>query len=243
MLCDPCGASKVRSSSCFAIIVAFASANFCLPAAAAAQRFPPHLADRGTGIATSMFGEYVRKGELLVYPFYEFTLFNRFEYKPSELGFGVDQDFRGRFREQEANFFLALGVSDRIALELESALFTTARLRKDPSDPSPLPSELKESGFGDTQAEIRYRFAHETLKGPELFSYLEVDFPFQRNRRIIGTQSWAYKLGVGAIKGFSFGTVFRNSGKPLNDGPAGLRSRPPALKSPGPQPLPQRPTT
>ena len=90
---------------------------------------------------------------------------------------------------------------------MESALFTTARLRKDPSDPSALPSELKESGFGDTQAEIRYRFAHETVKRPELFSYLEVDFPFQRGRRIIGTQTWAYKFGAGAIKGFSFGTL------------------------------------
>ena len=76
-----------------------------------------------------MFGEYVRKGELLVYPFYEFTSFGQFEYKPAELGFGLDQDFRGKFREHEANFFLAYGVSDRVALELESALFTTASNR------------------------------------------------------------------------------------------------------------------
>ena len=207
MLFDPCGASKVRSSARLAVVATFACANIWMPAAASAQRLPPYLADRGTGIATSMFGEYVHKGELLVYPFHEFTAFNQFEYKPAELGFGLDQDFRGKFREHEANFFLALGVSDRIALELESALFTTARLRKDPSDPSALPSELKESGFGDTQAEIRYRFAHETVKRPELFSYLEVDFPFQRGRRIIGTQTWAYKFGAGAIKGFSFGTL------------------------------------
>jgi len=187
--------------------VALASAAITLSSVAYAQRRAPYLADRGTGIATSMFGEYVRKGELLVYPFYEFTLFNQFEYKPAELGFGLDQDFRGTFREHEANFFLAYGVSDRIALELESALFAAARLRKDPSDPSALPAELNESGFGDTQAEIRYRFAHETGTRPELFSYLEVDFPFQRHRRIIGTQTWAYKLGAGAIKGFSFGTL------------------------------------
>jgi hypothetical protein len=154
-----------------------------------------------------MFGEYVRPGELLVYPFYEFTSFEQFEYKPAELGFAVDQDFRGKFREHEANFFLAYAVSDRVAFELESALFTTARLTKDPSDPSALPAELKESGFGDTQAEVRWRMAHETRQRPEFFSYLEVDFPFQRNRRIIGTQTWAYKLGTGAVKGFSFGTI------------------------------------
>ena len=205
MLFDPCSASKVRRSTRNAL-VALTCATLGLPSAAA-QRLAPYLADRGTGIATSMFGEYARKGELLVYPFYEFTAFQGMEYKPAELGFGLDQDFRGKFREHEASFFLAYALTDRVAFELESALFTSARLWKDPSDPSAMPATIKESGFGDTQAEIRYRFARETVKRPELFSYLEVDFPFQRKRLIIGTQTWAYKFGVGAIKGFSFGTL------------------------------------
>jgi len=51
------------------------------------------------------------------------------------------------------------------------------------------------------------RPAHETWSRPEVFSYLEVDSPFQRSRRIIGTQTWAYKFGAGTIKGFSFGTL------------------------------------
>jgi len=51
------------------------------------------------------------------------------------------------------------------------------------------------------------RRAHETWSRLEVFSYLEVDSPFQRSRRIIGTQTWAYKFGAGAIKGFSFGTL------------------------------------
>ena len=171
-----------------------------------AQRLPPYLADRGTGIATSMFGEYVRPGELLVYPFYEYTS-QKLEYKPSELGYSLDQDFRGRFREHETLLFLAYGVSDRLALEFESVLYTTATLRKDPSDPSAVPPVLRESGFGDTQAEVRYRWAHEQWKRPEVFSYLEVDFPFQRNRWITGTQDWEYKLGTGVTKGFRFGTI------------------------------------
>jgi len=208
MLFDPWGVSKVRPSARKAAALALVCAVTWRPSVAAAQRqLPTYLADRGTGIATSMFGEYVRSGELLVYPFYEFTSFQHMEYKPAELGFGLDQDFRGKFREHEANFFLAYALNDRVALELESALFTSAKLWKDPSDPSAMPPTIKESGFGDTQAEIRYRFAHENLKRPELFSYLEVDFPFQRNRLIIGTQTWAYKFGVGAIKGFSFGTL------------------------------------
>jgi hypothetical protein len=208
MLIDPWGASKVRPSPRNAAAFALVCALIGMPTIAGAQRqLPPYLVDRGAGIATSMFGEYVGSGELLVYPFYEFTSFHEMEYKPAELGFGLDQDFRGKFREHEASFFLAYGFNDRFALELESALFTSAKLWKDPSDPSPMPATIQESGFGDTQAEIRYRFARENMKRPELFSYLEVDFPFQRNRLIIGTQTWAYKFGVGAIKGFSFGTL------------------------------------
>src|SRR3979411_477529 len=110
MLFDPCGVSKVRLSTCNGALVALASATITLSSVAHAQRRAPYLADRGTGIATSMFGEYVRKGELLVYPFYEFTS-QKLEYKPSELGFGLNQDFRGQFREHEAMLFLAYGVS------------------------------------------------------------------------------------------------------------------------------------
>jgi hypothetical protein len=171
-----------------------------------AQNLPRYLADRGTGIATSMFGEYIRPGELPVYPFYEYTSQN-LEYKPSELGYRLDQDFRGRFREHEALVFLAYGLSERLAVEVESVLYTAAQLRKDPSDPSAVPAVLRESGFGDTQAEARWRWAHETWSRPAVFSYLEIDFPFQCKRRIIGTQDGEYKLGTGVTKGFSFGTI------------------------------------
>ena len=165
MLFDPCGALKVRSSPRKAATLGLVCAAVFLPTVAGAQRqLPPYVADRGNGIATSMFGEYVAVGELLVYPFYEFTSFQHMEYKPAELGFGVDQDFRGKFREHEASFFLAYSPSDRFALELESAFFTWAKLSKDPADPSAMPATIQESGFGDTQAEIRYRFAHETRR-------------------------------------------------------------------------------
>jgi hypothetical protein len=86
-------------------IVPVVMAMFVAPAALAQGR-APYLADRGTGIPTSMFGDYVRSGELKVYPFYEYTSGN-LEYKPAELGFGLDQDFRGQFREHEAMFFVA----------------------------------------------------------------------------------------------------------------------------------------
>ena len=40
----------------------------------AQEEIPVYLIDRGTGIPMSIFGTYVRDGELLVYPFYEYYL-------------------------------------------------------------------------------------------------------------------------------------------------------------------------
>ena len=47
-------------------------------------------------------------------------------------------------------------MSNRLALEFEGALNTTATLRKSPSDTSALPATLRESGLGDIQAEARW---------------------------------------------------------------------------------------
>jgi len=98
-------------------------------------------------------------------------------------------------------------VSDRLALELEGAVYMTGDLRKAPTDTSAMPARFKESGLGDVQAEARWRWGLESARRPEVFSYLEVDFPFQRTRRLIGTQDWEFKLGTGLIKGFGFGTL------------------------------------
>ncbi len=94
--------------------------------AAAAQakpgEVPFYLKDRGPGVPTSMFGTYVQKGEWIVYPFFEYYLDNNYEYSPNEFGLGLDQDYRGRYRESEWLMFLAYGLSDRLAVEVEAAL-------------------------------------------------------------------------------------------------------------------------
>src|SRR6059036_434215 len=102
--------------------------------ASVSDNFPTYLRDRGTGVATSLFGTYVRRGELLFYPFYEYTKNDDQEYKPSELGFAGDHDYRGKFTEHEALIFLSYGVSENVALELESAFYTTATQHKAPGD-------------------------------------------------------------------------------------------------------------
>lgn len=168
---------------------------------------PPHLRDRGTGVATSMFGTYVREGELLVYPFFEWYYDSNLEYKPNEFGFAGDTDFRGKYRASEGLVFLGYGITRNLAIELEAAVIT-AELEKSPSDPSVMPAKFKESGLGDVEGQLRWRFQEEEPGGrPELFTYFETVFPFQKTKKLIGTPSWEFKLGAGAIRAYSWGTM------------------------------------
>jgi len=63
----------------------------------AQEELPSYLKDRGPGVASSMFGTYVRGGDLIIYPYREYYLDNNREYKPLELGYGLDEDFRSRY--------------------------------------------------------------------------------------------------------------------------------------------------
>jgi hypothetical protein len=178
------------------------------PIAAHAQEPHPWLADRGTGIATSLFGTYVARHELLVYPFYEWTKTTAFEYKPSELGFPGGEDFLGETVEQEWLIFLAYGFTDRLAAEFEIALHASTSFDKAPNDPSSVPAHLEESGVGDLDMQLRWRWAEETERRPELFSFLEVTPPLAKSKTLIGTQEWEGALGFGVIRGYRWGTIY-----------------------------------
>lgn len=167
---------------------------------------PSYLRDRGTGVRTSMFGTYVRKGELLVYPFVEWYRDRNLEYKPSELGHTGDTDYRGVYSASEQLLFLGYGISQDLALELEGAVIA-AEVTKAADDPSTTPYETEEYGVGDVEGQIRWRFQRENEHRPEMFSYFETTFPLQKNRKIIGTQDWEFKLGAGATRGYGFGTM------------------------------------
>jgi hypothetical protein len=170
------------------------------------QDRPFYLKDRGPGIPTSMFGTYVQKGEWIVYPFFEYYLDDNYEYSPSEFGLGLDQDYRGRYRESEWLMFLAYGFSDRLAVEAEAAM-TRASLVKSPSDLSGMPDKLAEKGLGDVQVELRWMWSKETERRPGFFSYGEVVLPHHKTKYLIGTPDLETKAGVGLIKGFRWGTV------------------------------------
>ncbi|MGH9204666.1 MAG: hypothetical protein ACRD2A_25845, partial [Vicinamibacterales bacterium] len=166
---------------------------------------PAYLRDRGTGVATSMFGTYVNKGELLFYPFFEWYYDHNFEYKPNEFGHVGDVDYRGRYTASEGLIFLAYGITQDLAIEVEAAVIS-AELRKSSKDPSAMPSVLKESGLGDVEGQIRWRFRRETERRAEMFTYFESVLPLQKNKSLIGTPAWEHKLGFGITRGRSNGT-------------------------------------
>lgn len=196
----------IRRAAAVALLAGIAAAATPLRAQEE-EELPAYLADRGTGISTSLFGTYVRQGELLVYAFYEYTKNTFEEYKPSELGFVGDGEFAGRSVEEEHLLFLAYGFTDRLAVELEGSLYTTATLDKDPDDPSAVPQRLEESGLGEIEGQLRWRWKRETERRPELYSFLEVVFPVQSDDVLIGAQDWEFAAGFGAIRGYRWGTI------------------------------------
>jgi hypothetical protein len=162
-------------------------------------------ADRGRGVASSMFGTYIERGQFLVYPFFEYYRDHDFEYKPEELGFAGELDFRGRYRAHEGLLFLGYGLTDDLAIEFEVASIR-ATLDKSPDDVSSMPLRLEESGLGDIEGQIRWRWRREDDRRPEFFSYGEVVIPHAEDKPLTGTTGWELKFGTGLVRGTRWGT-------------------------------------
>lgn len=162
--------------------------------------------DRGTGIPLSMFGMYLNEGELIVYPFFEYYRDHDYEYEAGELGFVGTTELRSRYRAKEGLIFVGFGLSENVALEFEAAGIS-ASLDKSPLDTSTMPQRLEQSGLGDVEAQLRWRWKKETDSRPEFFSYAETTFPFQRSKLLIGTPEWEFKFGAGLTRGLKWGTI------------------------------------
>ncbi|HJX15632.1 MAG TPA: transporter [Candidatus Deferrimicrobiaceae bacterium] len=197
-----------KPSSIAAHLVAIAFVGGAVPCRAAEPLgLPAYLSDRGDGITTSLFGTYIREKEFLFYPFYEYTYTGKFEYEPIELGFSGNQEFSGgKLEEHEFLLFFAYGFTDSLAVELESAVYSSADFTKDPSDTTGV-RNIRESGLGDTEVNIRWRHWKETASRPEITFFFQTVFPFQKNKRLIGTQDWEFVPGIVLTKGYPFGTL------------------------------------
>jgi hypothetical protein len=184
----------------------FIAFSIIYPGVSFAQDQSFFLYDRGTGIPTSQFGTYIGKGELIIYPFYEYYNDKDFEYEPFEFGYGSKKELRGNYKAHEGVIFLGYGISDRLALELEAGIIT-AKLNKSSQDTSTMPPVLEESGLSDVEGQLRWRWNKESIDLPEFFNYFEFVFPTGKKNSLIGTSDWEFKLGTGLIKGFRWGTV------------------------------------
>jgi hypothetical protein len=187
-----------------ALVLAMGALSWQIPLHA--QDTTAYLRDRGTGVRMSMLGSYVRQGEVLVYPFFEWYADRNLEYKPTELGYSQYTDYRGRFRASEGILYLAYGITQDLAVEVEGAVIT-AELRKAAVDTSTRVTQVRESGLGDVEGQIRWRPQRETASRPEIWTYFETVLPLQRNRHIIGTQDWEFAAGFGLTKGYRWGTM------------------------------------
>lgn len=114
--------------------------------------------------------------------------------------------FAGRFRAREALFFVGYGLTENLAFEIEAAAIH-ASLDKSPTDASAMPARLTESGLGDVEGQLRWRWRKETAARPEVFSYTEVVIPHHGDQALIGTKDVELKFGTGLVRGFAWGTL------------------------------------
>jgi hypothetical protein len=189
---------------------------------------PGYLRDRGPGVASSLTGIYIRKGELLIHPFFEYVRDDNREYQPREFGLGPDVDFRGRSRRRAGQLFVGYGVTDWLALEFEGA-YLRETLSKSARDTFPTPAKIAESGITDLEAQIRLRPLRETARRPEVYAFLEITARAQRNKLLIGDPDWDLRPGLGLTRGFSWGTLtaratgeYNRAGKNLDFGEVAL---------------------
>ncbi|MEJ2056072.1 MAG: hypothetical protein P8X42_19330 [Calditrichaceae bacterium] len=153
-----------------------------------------------------MYGTYIDKGELLIYPFFEYSYDHNEEYQPEEFGFASKQEYFGKYWSNSLELFVAYGFSDRITLELEAA-YLNARFAKASIDNFIPWTRINESGIADIEGQIRARLMHENKRFPEIYGYVELTAPVQKSKKLIGNANWDIKPGVGIIKGFSWGTL------------------------------------
>ena len=171
-----------------------------------------HLQDRGPGVPTSQFGTYIESGEWMIYPFYEYAKNTNEEYEPRELGFprpgfAGKEEYFGESTVHEGVLFLGYGFSESLAFEFEAEFYASETLKKSPLDTSPVPAQLKESGFAGAEAQLRWLWRQETPGRMAMYSFFEVEFPFQDTNVLIGTQDVEFAVGTGFIRGFRWGTL------------------------------------
>ena len=90
---------------------------------------------------------------------------------------------------------MAYGLGENLELEVEAAVIS-ASLEKSADDTSSVPPKIEESGLGDVEGQLRWRFRREDERRPELFSYFEAVLPHAKEKVLIGTPGLELNLGA-----------------------------------------------
>ena len=177
-----------------------------LTIALVAQELPASLHDRGRGVRTSEFQTYIERGQFFLLPSVSYVRDHNLEYSPLDWGYGTQVDLRGTFHSSQAGLFLAYGVTDWLAVELEGS-YLSAHFERSPSDTTATPSTINNSGVADFAGQVRVRFAQERGWRPEIWGALEVIPRAQRRQILIGDKLTDVKGEIGLTRGYRFGTM------------------------------------
>jgi hypothetical protein len=162
--------------------------------------------DRGNGIRTSMIETYVEPHQFLIYPFGAYTWDHNWEYSPAMFGQAYAGDLRGTYKSTEAALFLAYGISEWLAVEIEGSLIR-ADFEKAPADTFGTPATIQESGLSDIAGSLRLRLARERGSRPEFFASVEVLPPQHGNQAMIGDAQWNLTSEIGMVRQYHWGTM------------------------------------
>jgi hypothetical protein len=165
-----------------------------------------YVNNQDDGISTSLFGTNIQKGEMLLYPYFEYTMDHNREYQPSQYGFGPQQDFIAKYNSREAGLFIGYGITDRLAIEFEAS-YIKATFQKDPSDSFATPNRIIEKGLGDIESQLRWRWKQQKGRWPEMQSFLEITIPSQKHKLFIGDKDWDFRPGLILSKNYSWGKM------------------------------------
>lgn len=199
-------AIEIRSAGALGLVLSLALVAPVYAGAAPVEQGSDAERSRALGVQTSAFGTYVHQHELLVYPFFSYTLDHDREYQPDQFGVGGDVDFRGHYSSAELGLMVAYGWNDWLAFELTTA-YMSASFEKAPDDPYPTPETLKEKGLGDLEGQVRVRCRDQRGRFPAIVAYLEITAPTQQDKVWIGDPDWDFKPGFGLQRTYGWGTL------------------------------------
>lgn len=159
-----------------------------------------------TGVRASEYQTYVERGQWLVMPSLAYSSDHNLEYNPETWGYGAAVDLRGTLRSNSTQLWMAYGLTDWLAVELEGS-YLAARFERAPNDTSATPARIRNSGFGDYAAQVRVRMGREKGSRPEIWGAVEIIPAAQKRQLLIGDKITDWKGEFGLTRGYHFGTM------------------------------------